>query len=351
MALKSNMNDKEKSVMVIGGGMAGMTAAQTLSEYGMKVHLIEKSDHLGGHASSWACMATDTCQHCSSCLSSKTIHKIFPNENPYENLTTYLNTQVIKIDKNNQTFSARLHGDSEHIIEAGKIIVATGFTPTQPEGLLGQAYNRSDKIITTADLNQSLKNNTLKKYFPDTNTPKIGFIQCVGSRNREKGRDYCSQVCCKISLRHIKKLLHLYPEAKISLFYIDLQIIGKETRVKFESLSDRVDLVQGVPFEIFTHENGKLSVIKEDDRNGHRVAEHFDMMVLSMGIQASDSTFPLTGMLDIPLNQWRFIDDPDSLAQKDIYSAGCAAGPVDILTAKQQGILCAEQIIQSFNLQ
>lgn len=343
MGLESNSN--EKSVMIIGAGVAGMAAAQKLADHGINVHLIEKNDHLGGHASTLACMATDACQHCSSCLSYEMDDKLSGNTN----LNIYLNSKVLKIENTKTKYKVRLTGKIDQDIEADKIIIATGFTPAVPQGLLGQSYGNNQRIITTVELNQIFKSNILYKYLPDINSPKIGFIQCVGSRNREMGKDYCSQVCCKISLRHIEKLIYLYPKAKISLFYIDLQIMGKEIRSKFDSLSKNVHLIQGVPFEIFSDENEKLSIIRENENTGNRLKDHFDMMVLSVGIKALGSTAGLVGMMDIPVNKWGFIDKSDMEAQKDIYVAGCASGPVDILTAKQQGISCAADILQSFN--
>lgn len=340
--------------MIIGGGVAGMAAAQSLNDHNINVHLVEKNDRLGGHASLWACMATDTCQYCSACLSTDIANSINQTAHLNRHLNIYLGTQIVKIDQTDKKYFIQLKGDTNHTIEADKIILATGFTPTQPEGLLGEKYHGTKQIITTAELNQIFKNNTLAQYLPASSSPEIGFIQCVGSRNREKRRDYCSQVCCKISLRQINKLIHLYPNAKISLFYIDLQIIGKQMRHKFKSLSGNINLIQGVPFESFNDKlDGKISVIREDDKTGNRILDHFDMMVLSIGVQASDNNSNLMDMINISsdqsLNQWGFITDHKALVKKGIYVAGCAAGPVDILTAKQQGIGCAGQIMQDFN--
>ncbi|MCP3899272.1 MAG: hypothetical protein GY707_06135, partial [Desulfobacteraceae bacterium] len=243
-----------------------------------------------------------------------------------------------------------LKNDDNTSIEADKIILATGFTPTEPEGVLNEQYKSNQNIITTEELNQIIKNHSFHEYFPKTKSLKIGFIQCVGSRSREKGRDYCSQICCKVSMHLINKLLHVFPDAKISLFYIDLQIIGKETRSKFATLSNNVDLVQGVPYEIFDDKMaGKLSVIREDDIDGSRIADHFDMMVLSTGIKSSDSTTKIAKMLDIPVDQWGFVNEHHALAEKNIYVAGCASEPGNILTAKHQGINCADKIIKNFN--
>ncbi|MFH2058347.1 MAG: FAD-dependent oxidoreductase [Pseudomonadota bacterium] len=349
---------QKKSVMIIGGGVAGMAAAQSLNGHNINVHLVEKNGHLGGHASLWACMATDTCQHCSACLSADIVNDIHQTAHLNKHLIIYPGTRVVKIDQTDKKYFVQLKGKTNHTIKADKIILATGFRPAQPQGLLGEKYHDTKRIITTAELNQIFKENTLAQYLPDSSSPEIGFIQCVGSRNQKKGRDYCSQICCKVSLRQINKLSHLYPNAKISLFYIDLQLIGKQIRSEFESLSSNINLIQGVPFEIFNDKlDGKLSVIREDDKTGNRILNHFDMMVLSIGVQASDNNSNLMDMIDISsdqsigqsLNQWGFITDPNALAQKGIYVAGCAAGPVDILTAQQQGIRCAGQIIQDFN--
>jgi len=345
MNLKTSVNDK--NVLIIGGGVAGMAAARKLNNNGITVHLVEKNDHLGGHASSWACMSTDSCQHCSACLSFEMADELSNNTN----LNIHLDATVSKIEKINNKYITCLKPDSHQSIEADKIILATGFQPMRPEGLIGKAYKNNKQIVTTVELNQILKCDHLYKYLSGTRAPKIGFIQCVGSRNRTLGRDYCSQVCCKNSLRHIDKLLHLYPDAKITLFYIDLQIMGKEIRSKFTSISKNIDLIQGVPFEFFSDTNEKISVIREDENTGKRMEESFDMMVLSVGIQALENQSELYDMLEIPVNDWNFTDSGKLDTHHGIYAAGCVSGPADILTAIQQGERCAGDIIQKFSLE
>lgn len=92
--------------MIIGGGVAGMAAAKKLNDHGITVHLIEKNDHLGGNASSWACMATDTCQHCGACLSAEMAHQTAQ----MANVNTHLNAEVLKIDTVKNKYSAQLRG-------------------------------------------------------------------------------------------------------------------------------------------------------------------------------------------------------------------------------------------------
>lgn len=339
-----NSNQSSKNVMIIGGGVAGMAAAKTLNDHQVKVHIVEKQDRFGGHASNWACMATDSCENCSACLSLEMAAQV-PG---FEHVTAYLESQVAGVEKIDGKYRAVIEGENADQIEIDDIIVATGFSPAVPPGLLGDTWRSSARVITTAELNQLLRNQSLEDLFSEKSNPvKVGFVQCVGSRNRELGKDYCSQVCCQISMRHVNKLLHLYPDADISLFYIDLQAIGKETRSFFNTVSDRVSLLQGVPFEVFDDkQEGKISVISEDTINGGRSLSHFDLLVLSVGMHENETIKTLAGDLGVSLDSYGFLTDPEKLGSENIWAAGCAAGPMDIQKAKHQGITCANQIIE-----
>ncbi len=331
------------TVVVIGAGVAGLTAARQLARYGITVHLVEKSKTAGGHAALWACMATDTCQNCGACLSQALVQ----NALSLDCIKLHLDNEIRHIEKTGSGFHVHLKKGSKTLIKADKIILATGMTPFTPDGLLGAAVERNPFVITTDRLNAALKDLTIVEYFKDRPAPKIAFLQCVGSRNREKGRDFCSQVCCKISLRHINKLLYLYPQAEITMFYMDLQIIGKEARTAFKALSSRVRLVQGVPCEILDHVNPpELTVIREDTLTMTRVADHFDMAVLSVGIQPSVDLPALTEPLNLESNDWGFAVPPEPGINTDILAAGCVNGPKDILTTMANAQACAHQVVR-----
>ncbi len=192
------MTPSFNSVLVLGGGVAGMAAAKTLGDRDVTVHLVETADRLGGHAASWACMATDVCRHCGACLAQDMAHQTAL----HPKISVHLNTTLDTLEKTGQGFDICL--TSGETIPAAGIILATGFSPFDPVPSLlpGLHFNEHDRIITTAQLNQMLKAGTLTDFLGNTPAPKIAFIQCVGSRNRQLQRDFCSQVCCKISLRH-----------------------------------------------------------------------------------------------------------------------------------------------------
>ncbi len=335
------MTHSSDSVLVLGGGIAGMAAAQTLGDSNIQVHLAETADRLGGHAATWACMATDECRQCGACLADDMVHQT----GCHSNISVHLNTTLDRLEKTKDGFTAHL--TSGETVTPARIILATGFTPFDPSALSGLQFGRHDKVITTARLNQMLKAETLAGFLGNAPQPEIAFIQCVGSRNRTLDRDFCSQVCCKISLRHSDKLLHLLPDADITLFHMDLQTIGKETRCLAADLSTRITLAQGVPAEILTDpDTSRLRVIVEDPDTGARVAKTFDLVVLSIGMSPSEELNRMAGQLDVRPNLWGFFNTPDAALADGIHVAGCAAGPKDILGSRQEGWTAAAAVLK-----
>lgn len=335
------MNASKPNVLILGGGVAGLAAAQALEDFGVSVDLVEKSDHLGGRAYDWACMATDTCRQCGACLSAELADWV--GRSP--NATVHLNSALGRISKTDKGFVAVVNGASGATIAADAVLVATGMQPFDPSGNSDLGYGTYKQVVTTADLNTVLKQERLAGILPQTPCPSIAFIQCVGSRDRQSGRDYCSQVCCKTAVRHANKILHLLPGAAITVFHIDLQVIGKVFRSQAETLQSRVNLLQGVPARIFNdRKEGKVTIIHEDAASGARTALHFDLIVLAVGIQPSPEIGVIIDQLGVPVDQWGFIGAGSSGLPPGVYSAGAAQGPTDIVTAKEQAIVAARQI-------
>ncbi len=331
--------------MIIGGGVTGIAAANFMSDFDISVHIVEKQDRLGGHAATWACMATDSCVNCGACLSIEAVEQALNRQN----ITVHLNTGILKIDKSENGFDVTLKSGEKFSVQ--KIIAATGFSPFDPQQIGSYHMDQSQKLITTATFNSLLKNDTLGDYLAGEPAPEIAFIQCVGSRNRKIGNDYCSQVCCKISMRQANKLMHINPDARITIFYMDLQVIGKEVRSFYKNLSQNIALVQGVPAEILENpDNRKLKIVTENREDMSRVAREFDMAVLSVGMEPSETMTETTAMLDLTPDSWGFFNTGQSLLAEDVYVCGCARTPTDILSAMQDGRITAGKVIAELGL-
>lgn len=339
------MKERSPSILILGGGVAGMAAAHSLKHQDLSVHLVEEQEQLGGKAALWSCMATDTCKNCGACLSQALAQKMAEQEN----LSLHLKTKIAALRRTDQGVEALL--TSGKTIVAAKVIMATGFSPFDPAALPSLHWETSPKVITTAELNSLLKEETLATLLDETPSPKIAFVQCVGSRNRELGKDYCSQVCCKVSLRHARKILHEIPDARITLFYMDLQIIGKEIRQALKKFSREIELVQGVPAEILeTPDTHGLTMITEDRTTHARIARQFDLVVLSVGMAPAPGLNETAALLEVVPNGWGFFNTKDAALTDDLYVVGCARGPKDILASVQEGKIAGTKVIEDLGL-
>jgi len=115
------MENTSPSVLILGGGVAGMAAASSLANQDLSVHLVEDQNHLGGKASQWACMATNTCKQCNACLSIEMAEQIAAQDN----INIHLNTRINTLKKTSQGVEATL--TSGEVVTAAKVIMATGF--------------------------------------------------------------------------------------------------------------------------------------------------------------------------------------------------------------------------------
>jgi len=342
------MNEKYPSILIMGGGVAGMAAALSMKNKNLSVHLVEEQEHLGGKTAMWACMATDVCNNCGACLCREMVRQTTDQAN----LTIHLKTKVNAIKKTGSQVEACL--TSGETIKAAKVIMATGFSTFDPTKLPSLCSANCKNVITTAQLNTFIMEEKLDhilENLQNPQNPKIAFIQCVGSRNRQLKKDYCSQVCCKVSMRHAQKLIHEIPGTQITLFYMDLQIIGKEIRQLFKELSNKIELVQGVPAEILENpETRALTMVIEDAAAQSRIARQFDLVVLSVGMEPSRDMAETAALVEAIPNDWGFFNTQDASISEDLHVVGCAAGPKDILSSIQEGKIAGAKVIKEMGL-
>jgi heterodisulfide reductase subunit A len=328
-------HDQTKNVLIIGGGVAGMSAAKTIAGHSVNVHLVEKSDYLGGHASKWACMATLQCQYCGACLS----HDLIRETEGLKNITLYKGCMVDSIQNLDGAYRVHIQGRINKYLDVHAICIATGFNPFDPGNLSSFEYNEKG-VITTAELSRIIKNESLMEAVHNRTSPSIAFIQCVGSRNRELGSDYCSQVCCKTSVRFANKIACMIPGVSVTIFHMDLQTCGKMFRSQVSGLNSRVNLVQGIPGKILPVENDRLRLFHEDKETGSRHASDFDMVVLAVGMHPDKSLGQMTNLV-LNRDRWGFMSQDREQSKERVYSAGAVRGPMDIITAIEQGIAAA----------
>jgi len=236
---------------------------------------------------------------------------------------------------------------SENIeFEVGTIITATGLKTFDPS-LLGEFnYQRYLDVVTTMQVERLLNNDgpTHGKIVRPSNgeRPKrVSFILCVGSRNRAIHHDYCSQVCCNVSIKQAVLLKKEHPETEINIYYNDIRAVGKNCE-EFYNRSQEVFGIRYIKSNISAvikddlSETGELLVRGEDVIDDRLFENKADLVVLAIGIEPAEDTEELSQLLNISQDPYGFLLEkhlkikPSETSVSGIFLAGAIQGPKDI---------------------
>lgn len=217
------------------------------------------------------------------------------------------------------------------------IVLASGLRLHDPSDHLEYGYGRFADVMTSLEFERRVGKGLLEgreeiRRPSDGSVPKrIAWIQCVGSR--EEGRNYCSSVCCMITLKEARLCRRILPEAHLEVFYMDLRTCGKG----YDSYLDEarglgVIFTRGRPGEV--QSRGGVLWVQVEGEDGVWREDPFDMVVLSVGFEADSETRRLAEELGISLDVDGFITpEPGTLSRTGrdgIYVAGAACEPKDI---------------------
>ncbi len=217
------------------------------------------------------------------------------------------------------------------------IVVATGFQLHDPSHHPELGYGRFPDVVTSLEFERLIARGWAEgrqqiRRPSDQGIPsRIAWIQCVGSR--EEAHNYCSSVCCMISLKEARMAREILPEAELEIFYMDLRTCGKGyERYLQEASSMGIRMSRGRPSEVFRRKDGLYLQVEEE--NGSLREDPFDLVVLSVGLEASPETRRLAQILGIQLDQDGFMSpQPGSLSRTSragVYMAGAACEPRDL---------------------
>lgn len=248
--------------------------------------------------------------------------------------------------------------DQEIIEEVGSIVVATGLDPYDPREMDEYGYTRFENILTSLEFERLVNaggptEGALVRPTDRTLPKSIGFIQCVGSRSKRKGGEFCSNICCMNTIKSTLVLKEHYPDMDITVYYIDIRAFGKG----FEDLYNRsrklgVRYVRGLPGSVEELDNKSLRVAVENTSTNRLEFHDQDMLVLAIGMQPSAGTQRLQEMLGLQLTPDGFYLEahpklqPVDAATRGIFYAGCAEGPKDIKESVTQGTAAAGRAVR-----
>jgi heterodisulfide reductase subunit A-like polyferredoxin len=305
--------------LVIGGGLAGMTSALALANQGFKVHLVERTERLGGHLHD----IHDTLENADVAgLLASLIGQVQENKN----IDVYLGTDVAEVKGHIGEFHATLSCNGQKSeVSGGAVIVATGAQKAQTTKFLGGS---SPKVTTQVDLEAQLHDGHLA-----AGTKSVVMIQCAGSRDEE--RPYCSRICCSMAVKNALAIKATSPETDVFVLYRDIRTYG------FRELYYKKAREAGVVFLRYTQEQapivsetGGLKVSLNSPDFPEPIEIETDLVVLSTGIEADrPNNKRVSDMLKVPLNADGFYVEahmklrPVDFATEGIFLCGLAHSP------------------------
>ena len=405
-----------KSILVIGGGVAGLTAAIEAAEAGCQVILVEKSPFLGGRAVSFnlyfpkLCPPTcgfeinfrriknnpritvltqaeltgltgaagnyeaivkvaprfvsDACTLCGDCA------KTCPVERPDDFNFGLSKTRAAYLPHNMAYPAAYVidrsvcpegckacveacpygaidlnQGARQRTFRVASVVVATGWAPYDASKITNLGFGRFPNVVTNVMLERMAAVNgpTGGKILrpSDGNEPaNVAFVQCAGSRD-ENHLPYCSSVCCSASLKHSTYIHSLYPDAQVTIFYIDVRTPGllEEFRAKVAT-NGHVKLVKGKVGKIGedpqTHD---LLVTVEDVLAGRKTTQRFGLVVLATGMVPQTERLPQ----GLPRDEFGFVTE----GAPGFIGAGCVKRPEDVASSVRDATGAALKALQS----
>ncbi len=308
-------------VLVIGGGVSGMTNAINLAEQGYKVSLVEKEDKLGGTANRirYGMRGEDV-----QAFVGDLVQQV--SDNP--SITVFTGAGIESAAGFVGNFTTQLTNGQE--IQHGVTVIATGADEYKPSEYL---YGQNDRVMTLLELEGAFDDGDAKV----AEAKNFAFIQCVGSRDSK--RPYCSRICCTKSIKLALKVKDKHPDANVYILYRDIR-----TYSFFEEMY-REARNKGVIFIRYSEDNKPLvepgdntvKVTATDHVLGVPVVIEADVLGLAAAIVApAESNSKLSQFYKVPLNQEGFFLEahlklrPVDFGTDGVFMAGLAHGPKNL---------------------
>jgi heterodisulfide reductase subunit A len=318
--------------LVIGGGIAGMTAALGLANRGYEVVLVEKEEKLGGMLNS--------------------LHKLGPGMTSAEEFvaqkikaltdnpkaTVFTKAKVTRVDGFIGKYKADIETESGlKKIDIGVIVVATGGKAFVPTGMYG--YD-GERVVTQLELEHLLKEGLA------SDVKNVVMIQCVGSRNEE--RPYCSRICCQTAVKNAMLIRDEIPDARVSILYRDMQMYGVENEEMFrDSKAKGIRYINYDPAR--PPEVGPEGVKVYHPLLGKDMDIPADLVVLSTPVVANETAHDVSQLLRVPVDDNGFFLEahvklrPLDFATDGVFLCGSARFPANVRETVAQGLGAASR--------
>ena len=228
--------------------------------------------------------------------------------------------------------------DTKRELSVGAVIVASGSKEFDAAEMGQYGFGRYANVLTNIQLERLLADagpsgGKLLRPSDGKASKKIAILQCVGSRDTERG--YCSEVCCMYALKESLLLKKQYPDAEVTIYYMDLRAFGKDYyRYQLQAQQAGVKFQRCRVSRIRENPKTKSLFLLARAEDGRSISSEYDLVVLSAAQCPSPSITELNKALSLNTNKWGFVEAqgfyPTRTSRDGVFVSGSASGPSDI---------------------
>ncbi|MDP6572084.1 MAG: FAD-dependent oxidoreductase [Rhodospirillales bacterium] len=321
-----------KPALIVGGGPAGLTAAYALASIGQRTVLVEKEDRLGGAPilSGYAKLVP------SGEWARDAIGAMVERVGANDLVEVRAGASVEEFSGEAGAFTARLTDGSG--IEAGAAILCTGFTHFDSVNKPEWGFGTHADVVTTTQVEQMFSSGDGVRCPSDGRKPKrVAILLCVGSRDRQIGREWCSKICCTVASNLAMEIREELPECHVYIYYMDIRTFGlNEDLYYWKSQEEfKVKYIKARIAEV-TSDGERLIVKGEDTLVKRPITIPFDLVVHAIGMDPNVDNLLLSSVFGVDLEPHGHIgrasvyDAMGATSRPGVFVAGAATGPETI---------------------
>jgi quinone-modifying oxidoreductase subunit QmoB len=278
------LENLSSTILVIGGGITGMTAALEAANAGQKVVLVEKEAQLGGFANKLYKKIPTGVFFREPLIVDTDIEKMAKEVESHPEIKVYKSSKIEKTDGQPGLYDVTISSNgSSETVKIGAIVMATGWKPYDATKLDYLGYGKSRNVVTNIEFEEIAKKGKIVRPSDGKEAMKVAFIQCAGQRNPDH-LPYCSSMCCATSLKQAK-YVRQNPDALAMIFYIDIRTPGRLEAYYKEAQNDPgVMLTKADVTGVSEAAGGNLIVEMKNSLLGENVKVEADLVVLATGM-------------------------------------------------------------------
>ena len=332
-------------VLVLGGGPAGLSAAHALAAIGQRVLLVEKEDRLGGAPilSGYAKLVP------SGEWARDAIGGMVARVEGDPLIEVRRGAKVAAFSGGPGAFQAKL--SSGETTNVGAAILCTGFTHFDSVNKPEWGFGTYPDVVTTTQVEQMFSSGKGVRCPSDGRRPeRVAILLCVGSRDRQIGREWCSKICCTVSANLAMEIREELPNCHVYIYYMDIRTFGLNEGLYYWESQEKykVKYIKARIAEVTS--DGKRLIVKGEDTLVKRpITIPFDMVVHAIGMDPNVENFTIGAIFDVKLQKHGHIDRASiysatgGTSRPGVFVAGAATGPetIDDSIAQGQGAAMA----------